>query len=103
MLHGIGLDCGGDCTVAKHTGKAELLADRIQVPSDALGGFKLSLFGKNRLLLENHRGIASYGTELIEIGTGSAKLAVHGQNLRIAAMDKRDMLISGRIQALEFE
>lgn len=89
--------------MAKYIGKAELLADIIQVPSDALGCFKLSLFGKNRLLLENHRGIASYGGELIEIGTGSAKLAVRGQGLCIAAMDKRDMLISGSIQALEFE
>lgn len=89
--------------MAKYIGKAELLADIIQVPGDALGGFKLSLFGKNRLLLENHRGIASYGGELIEIGTGSAKLAVRGQELCIAAMDKRDMVISGSIQALEFE
>lgn len=83
--------------------RAELLADRLGLPSDALGSTKLSLCGRSRLFIENHRGIISYGENVTEIACGGAKLVVRGDGLRLAAMDKHDMLISGRILALEFE
>ena len=83
--------------------KAELLADRLDIPADALGLTKLSLCGRSRLLIENHRGIITYNDNLIEIDCGSVKLAVRGDALRLGAMNGSDMFICGRIIALEFE
>ena len=82
--------------------KAELLADRLDIPADALGLTKLSLCGRSRLLIENHRGIITYNDNLIEIDCGSVKLAVRGDALRLGAMNGSDMFICGRIIALEF-
>ncbi len=83
--------------------RAELLADRLDIPADALGSMKLSLCGRSRLLVENHGGIISYGDSLIVIGCGQARLIVRGGGLRLAAMSAGDMLICGTITALEFE
>ena len=83
--------------------KAELLADRLDIPADALGLTKLSLCGRSRLLIENHRGIITYNDNLIEIDCCSVKLAVRGDALRLEAMSGSDMFICGRIIALEFE
>ncbi len=83
--------------------RAELLADRLGIPADALGSMKLSLCGRSRLLVENHSGIISYGDALIVIDCGGARLVVHGCGLRLAAMCAGDMLICGTITALEFE
>ena len=83
--------------------RAELLADRLDIPADALGLTKLSLCGRSRLLIENHRGIITYNDNLIEIDCGSVKLAVRGDALRLGAMNGSDMFICGRIIALEFE
>lgn len=83
--------------------RAELLADKLDIPADALGSVKLSLCGRSRLLVENHRGIITYNDNLIEIDCGSVKLAVRGDALRLGAMNGRDMFICGRIIALEFE
>ena len=83
--------------------RAELLADRLDIPADALGSMKLSLCGRSRLLVENHGGIISYGDALIVIGCGRARLIVRGGGLRLAAMNAGDMLICGTITALEFE
>lgn len=83
--------------------RAELLADRLDIPADALGCMKLSLCGRSRLLVENHRGIISYGGSLIEISCGKTRLGVRGDSLRLKAMTGSDMLICGRIIALEFE
>ncbi len=83
--------------------KAELLADRLDIPADALGAVKLSLCGRSRLLIENHGGIISCGDCLVEVCFGKARLSVHGDGLRLKAMTAGDMLICGRITALEFE
>ncbi len=89
--------------MGKNADRAELLADRLELPADALGALKLSLCGRNRLLIENHRGIIAYGESAAEIACGASKLVVRGDELRLAAMDKKDMLICGRILSLEFE
>lgn len=83
--------------------RGELLCDRLELPSDALGELKLTVGGRSRLLVENHRGIISYTEELIELDCGGVKLTVRGDKLRLGAMSGRDMLINGRIIALEFE
>ncbi len=83
--------------------KAELLADRLDIPADALGLTKLSLCGRSRLLIENHCGIISYGDALIEISCGKTRLIVRGDKLLLKAMSGRDMLICGRIISLELE
>ncbi len=82
---------------------AELLADRLDIPADAVGITKLSLCGRSRLLIENHCGIISYGDSLIEISCGKTRLMVRGDALRLKAMNGSDMLICGRIISLEFE
>lgn len=83
--------------------RAELLADKLDIPADALGSVKLSLCGRSRLLIENHRGIITYNDSLIEIDCGSVKLVIRGDALRLGAMNGSDMFICGRIIALEFE
>ena len=79
--------------------RAELLADKLDIPADALGSVKLSLCGRSRLLVE----IITYNDNLIEIDCGSVKLAVRGDALRLEAMSGSNMFICGRIIALEFE
>lgn len=83
--------------------RAELLADKLDIPADAFGSVKLSLCGRSRLLIENHRGIITYNDDLIEIDCGSVKLSVRGDALCLRAMNGSDMFICGRIIALEFE
>ena len=80
--------------MGKYNDKAELLADRLDLPADALvGSTRLSLCGRRRLMIENHHGIISYGENLTEVSCGGVKLAVRGDGLRIG----------GRIISLEFE
>ena len=67
MPSGIDLDCGGEHTMGKNADRAELLADRLELPADALGALKLSLCGKNRLLVENPRGRIADGESVLEM------------------------------------
>lgn len=83
--------------------KAEQLIDRLELPPDALGMPKLTISGRRRVLIENHSGILCYCDELIEINCRSMKLRIRGDGLKIVAMDKKDMLICGRLLSAELE
>lgn len=84
--------------------KAELLADRLELPSDALAGTaKLTLNGRRRVLIENHSGIITYEDTVIAVDCGGMKTVIRGDGLSLGAMDKQDMLITGRILSIEFE
>jgi len=83
---------------------AELLSDRMELPADAFSGaVKLTLNGRNHLLIENHSGIIKYGEEQTVIDCGGMKAIICGDGLSLTAMDRRDMLIKGRILSIELE
>ena len=84
--------------------KAELIADRFDLPDDALAGtVKLTVNGRRRVLVENHKGIVSYEDDLIAVDCGSMRINIRGDGLQLGAMDRDDMLILGRLLAIEFE
>jgi len=80
------------------------LAERLELPEDILlGAAKLSLTAGRQALVENHKGILEYGTERILISTGRGKIVLSGTALRLAAMNKSQLLVSGRIHTVEWE
>ena len=82
--------------------KAELLSERLDLPSDiSVGSAKLSVYGNSKVLIENHKGILHYGENQIELNARGMTIRILGDELSISAMDKNDMLITGRILSLE--
>ena len=74
------------------------LAERLALPEEAL-----LVTGGRQLLVENHRGVMDYGQERIVVSLGRGKLNISGTALVIQAMNRRELLISGRIQSVEWE
>lgn len=90
--------------MGKIKARAELLSDKIDLPADAFAGSaKLTLNGRRHLLIENHKGISKYGDKQIIIDCGNMKTRICGDELNLTAMDKNDMLITGRILSIELE
>lgn len=82
--------------------KTELLSEKIDVLSEVgVGSAKLSVYGRSKVLIENHKGIAHYGENEIELNAKGMTVRILGDGLSISAMDKDDMLITGRILSLE--
>lgn len=90
--------------MSKSMKRTQELIDRFDMPSKlCLGVPKITISGRSELLIENHRGILSYGTELIQIDCGGSTVSVRGDGLELEAMDKMDMLIKGRLLVIELE
>ena len=54
-------------------------------------------------LIEQHRGLAGYTHERIEVLGGRTRLIINGEALELAAMDREALLVTGRILSVEFE
>lgn len=64
---------------------------------------RLIMTGKNDLLLEQHRGIVSYQTDLICVRLREGYLNIHGASLILSAYAKDEICVSGQIHRLEFK
>lgn len=75
-----------------------------QVNTEALRPRTLAeLYGTERLLVEQHRGILSYGTECIRIAATFGQLVVEGQDLRLCCMSRSQLVIRGKLWAVRAE
>ena len=80
------------------------LAERLELPQEALGGaVKLTAVDDRRLLIENHRGVASYSDICLRIRTAGGCLAVYGEDLMIRSLGVRTLAIEGKIRSMEWE
>ena len=63
----------------------------------------LAATGAQELTIENYRGIQEYSELLIRVQTGSGEVCIKGKNLWIEYYTNLEMLIRGRIIAVEFK
>ena len=88
----------------KLRGLCENIADRLDLPEDALlGAAKLTLTANRRALIENHCGILEYGTEQIQVSVKRGKIVLRGSGLKLEAMNKGELLICGKLQSVEWD
>lgn len=80
----------------------ERTAEMFSLPGDAIGMSRLVATGNNKLLIENHKGVAEYSCEHISINCGSIMLGITGSNLEICAMNRHEIVVGGDIEKLEF-
>ena len=59
------------------------------------------LAGANRVLIENHQGVLAYSLEEIHIKTSYGKIGVIGENLHLLQLNREQLVINGRIDALQ--
>ena len=88
----------------KIKGLCEDLAERLELPEEALSGaVRLTAVGDKRLLIENHSGLLAYGSELIRVGSGRGQIVLCGSELSLRAMNRTELLVIGRLQSLAWE
>ena len=78
--------------------------ERLAGPEQVLTPRTLAeVYGTERLLIEQHKGIVSYGAEVIRVGTTYGFLVVEGQDLRLCCMSRAQLVIHGKILGIRME
>lgn len=87
----------------KHRETVRDLAETLMLPPAALPGtLRVTVTGRRQVTVEQHRGLLGYGGELIEVGGGKLRLRILGSGLRLRAMDRETLIITGEIAAVEY-
>ncbi len=72
------------------------------VPLSFLPGLpRIELAGLDTVRVEQHRGLAAYGSELVVVRCSGAELRVRGSGLILESMTAGELQLKGRILALE--
>jgi len=80
------------------------LAARLDLPEESLSAApRITISGSGRVRIEGHRGLLEFGEERIAAAGAGCTILVRGEKLRMRAMSGRDMVVTGRLWAVELE
>ena len=83
---------------------AAKISERYDIqPEIMLGGCRLELRGRSSLAVGGCRGIIDYSPSLVRLRLRDSKLAVGGKELTCDSYTGGEVLISGRVNIIEFE
>ena len=72
-----------------------------ELPSESAPGMPLvEIFGCQRVLIENHKGVTMYGCNEICVKVSYGQLSIRGSGLELARMTKQQLIISGQIEGV---
>lgn len=88
---------------ARRTAWRKRLADFFDLPRDVVLDLpRISLIGDLQLLLQNHRGLLEYLPERVVVAVKDGRLVVLGEDLVLAGVTPEELVVTGRLQAVEF-
>lgn len=64
---------------------------------------KITILGFNQMLIENYKGILEYQEFYIRLNTYIGIININGFNLNLSEMTTDDILITGKIESVDFE
>lgn len=81
----------------------ESVSQKLGIPETVLPNVPRVTVTGSSALVENHCGITALETDLIEIKGGKAALRIRGEGLALKAMNRTELLITGRLFSVELE
>lgn len=57
----------------------------------------VEIYGRRRILIENHCGILAYGTEEIKVKVKNGCICICGKCLKLARLSKEKLVITGQL------
>ena len=78
----------------------EILEIPIELSTDTT---KVTVVGFERLLIENYRGILEYQDYFVRVNTHKGIININGFNLNLEEMTTDDLLVTGKIESIDFE
>lgn len=64
---------------------------------------RITILGFDELVIENYKNILEYDEIFIKINTHIGAININGLNLKLIQMNKEDIMITGKIDSIDFE
>ncbi len=84
--------------------KARKLDEILEIPVElSTNNPKITIVGFERVLIENYRGILEYQDCFVRLNTYIGIININGFNLNLEEMTTDDLLVTGKIDSIDFE
>ncbi|WP_129596771.1 sporulation protein YqfC [Anaerophilus nitritogenes] len=81
----------------------ESISELLELPKDIMLDLpRITLLGNLQIYIENHKGIIEYSKVRIRINTKNGILSILGTNLSIKTIITEEIIISGKVESIEF-
>lgn len=64
---------------------------------------RITILGFNELVIENYKNILEYDEIFIKVNTYIGAINISGVNLKLIQMNKEDIMVTGKIDSIDFE
>ncbi|MDN5345492.1 MAG: hypothetical protein PWQ18_1606 [Clostridia bacterium] len=79
------------------------ITDYLELPADAVLDLpRLTMVGNTRLVIENHRGIREYRTDLVRLQLTIGEMEIKGTGMLLREIKPDAIALEGTIQTLKF-
>lgn len=86
------------------TSLTQRLLSRLDLPAESLpGAMRITISGGARVLVEGHRGLLEYAGDRIAAAGPGCRILIKGDGLGLVSMDRQQLVVSGRLWAVELE
>ena len=83
---------------------AQKMLTKLDIPAESiLDAPRITISGEGRVLIEGHRGLLEYADDRIAAAGQNCRILIKGEGLASVAMNRRELVVSGRLWAVELE
>lgn len=76
----------------------------LEMPKEVVSSIpKITVVGFEEMLIENYKNILEYEDFYIKINTHMGSININGFNLKLNEMTEDDIMVTGRIESIDFE
>ncbi len=76
----------------------------LEIPEEVITNKpKITILGFQELVIENYKNILEYEEVFIKVNTHIGAININGFNLKLIQMNQEDLMITGKIDSLDFE
>ncbi len=84
--------------------KKSRLDEILSIPDEVSTNIpKITVLGFEKVLIENHKGILEYQDFFVRLNTYIGIININGFNLKLDDMTKDDLMVTGKIDSIDFE
>ena len=84
--------------------KVRKIDEILEIPEElSTNNPKITIMGFERVLIENYRGILEYQDYFVRLNTYIGIININGFNLKLEEMTTDDLLVTGKIDSIDFE
>ena len=84
--------------------RARKLDEILEIPGElSTNKPKITVLGFEKVLIENYKGILEYQDYFVRLSTYIGNININGFNLKLEEMTSDDILVTGKIDSIDFE